>query len=71
MVDFDRCRSLLSGNNRFRLSTADFRWYQPRKKAEEGEPGHPMLPDPDPSLAGFLALRGDSLRRSWGEENDA
>ncbi|RWW66714.1 hypothetical protein BHE74_00025901 [Ensete ventricosum] len=37
MVDFNRRWSLPSGNCRFRLSLADFGWYQLREKEEEGE----------------------------------
>ncbi|RRT33595.1 hypothetical protein B296_00055600, partial [Ensete ventricosum] len=81
-VDFDHCRPLSGGNGRFRPSSADFGQYQLREKEEEGEeeegeekrePRDPALlfPDPNPSPAGFSALRGENLWRSWGEENDA
>ncbi|RWV89527.1 hypothetical protein GW17_00048317, partial [Ensete ventricosum] len=70
-VDFDHRQLLSGGNDRFRLSSVDFGWYQPREKEEEGEPRDPACsPNLVPSLAGFLALRGKNLRLSREEEND-
>ncbi|RWW17541.1 hypothetical protein GW17_00018531 [Ensete ventricosum] len=74
-IDVNRRRPLSGDNNRFRSSVANFeRYSRERKKKSEKKRENLEIrrcsPDPDPSPAGFSALREENLWRSRGEEND-
>ncbi|RWW43095.1 hypothetical protein BHE74_00051278, partial [Ensete ventricosum] len=62
-VDFDRCQPILGGISRGRKKK--------REKKRENLEIRCCSPNPDPSFTGFSTLRGENLRRSRGEANDA